>query len=450
MRCIDTLNEKLTALASTPSTNDKLAIVKSFDEQELRVVQLTLDTTIDFYIKKLPEITHAGSKVWDADTGMLLHKLATRKLTGNDAREAVDCELRELVPEHRNVLRKVILKDLGCGVGATLVNKAFPGTLPVFPYMRCSLPDKSNFHKWGPEVWAAGVYSDLKADGMFANLSTSEDGVVTILSRQGSKFPDGSLPRLQASHAPLKGYRLDGELLVTEQGAVLERQIGNGILNSLLSGGDLDPKYNVVYMAWDVVPLSVAKPKGKSETPLRVRRELLNVMVRNLPAIDVIEYEVVHSKEAAYAHYKRVLARGLEGTVAKSPEALWMDGDSKDQVKLKLEVPVELQVVGTVDGKATGKNAEMFGSLRCASADNLLEVDVSGFTDKVRSDLWARHQVGQLLGTVITVKANGLMEPSPSNDKHSLFLPRFVEERKDKDVADTLEGIREQFAAAVA
>ena len=54
----------------------------------------------------------------------------------------------------------------------------------------------------------------------------------------------------------------------------------------------------------------------------------------------------------------------------------------------------------------------------------------------------------ELKGRVITVKFNNLCPPT-NKDTWSLFLPRFVELREDKFVADSLERIQEQFASVL-
>jgi DNA ligase-1 len=101
-------------------------------------------------------------------------------------------------------------------------------------------------------------------------------------------------------------------------------------------------------------------------------------------------------------------------------------------------------VTGFVPGN--GKNSDTFGSLTCTSSCGDLVVDVSGFTDAKRKEL---HERGEdLMGQVITVRANGVLYPSASNDRHSLFLPRFIEERLDKQEADSLGHIIDQFKAA--
>jgi DNA ligase-1 len=55
-------------------------------------------------------------------------------------------------------------------------------------------------------------------------------------------------------------------------------------------------------------------------------------------------------------------------------------------------------------------------------------------------------------GKIITARSNSLLAPSKGkkNGLWSMFLPRLIEERMDKTVADTLEQIQAQFKAAEA
>lgn len=439
-----TFLKKLLALENTPGTNDKLAIVKTFEPDERMLAALAVDPRVNFYVRNLPETWFEGDGEWDGSTDELLLKLSSRRLAGNEAKLAVTKELERLNVESREVLRRVLLKDLKCKVGATLLNKAFPGTVQEYPYMRCSLPDKSNMPKWTEADWARGVISQLKADGMFASLTTTENGV-RLLSRQGSPFPSDALPDLHTRHEALTGWQLHGELLVYQGTELMERQIGNGILNSLLQGGELDPQYSVAYVVWDMIPAADAVPGGKCGVPYLQRLENLRGQIEECPGISLIETTRVFSKAQAYEHYFNALGRGLEGTIIKHPGGFWKDTTSKDCVKLKLEVDVELRFKGFTPG--SGKNADTFGSVTMGSEDDLLEVDVAGWTDAAREDLWARRK--SLSEAIFTVRSNQILNPSPSNEKYSLFLPRIVEERKDKRVADTLQQIKDQFAAAV-
>jgi DNA ligase-1 len=122
----------------------------------------------------------------------------------------------------------------------------------------------------------------------------------------------------------------------------------------------------------------------------------------------------------------------------------WKDGTSKDQVKIKLEVDVDLEVIGYEEGN--GKFAGSVGAVVCATVDRGLVVSVSGFSDGVRSMInMARDS---FLGKIMAVRANDVMCPSASNPLHSLFLPRYVEVRTDKTEADSTQSVLDQFNAA--
>lgn len=106
--------------------------------------------------------------------------------------------------------------------------------------------------------------------------------------------------------------------------------------------------------------------------------------------------------------------------------------------KRKRFVDVDLRVVSFNEG--TGKYAGKLGSINFTSADGLLEVSVSGFTDEQRDEIWKNKD--NYLNTIWTVKANSLLS---KNKKHSLFLPVIIEQRFDKTEADTLDKIKEIF-----
>lgn len=447
MHFIDTLITKLAAIAATSSKTEKHNLLCTLTETERAIVVMAIEPTVNFYIAKLPKV-EPGDQPWDMRTSLLLMDLNERRLTGQAARDAVEEELRRLKPEHSELLGKVILKDLRAGIGDGSMNKAFPGSINVFPYMRCSLPDKSNLGTWSEAIWNQGVISEVKLDGMFASLSTpSEGGQPLLLSRQGSMFPADKLGALGVEWPGLRGMQLHGELTVFQGGKLLERQVGNGILNSVLQGGDLPEDCTISYEVWDMIPLHMAVAKGECLTGLQTRQALMMEAIDGHPCINKVAGRVVYSVEQAREHCLEIQREGGEGTIVKNPLAIWKDGTSKDFVKFKLEVVVELTPIAFTEG--SGKNAATFGSVTCVSRCGKLRVDVSGFSDEARADIYERRE--QILGNAVwAIKANALMHPAANNDLHSLFLPRFAEERLDKREADSLEEIEAQFAAAVA
>ncbi len=441
---------KLNALAATPGKKDKLAIVQTFDKLDLALAKAALDPTISYYIAKLEAPTKTGLDEMDQMEYDLLENLANRDLTGNAALEAVGFSLHDLHPDDGEVLRRIILKDLRAGIGANTVNTAFPGTIPDFPYQRCSLPKDSNIDKWN---WDNGVYCQLKADGSFARVSREVHGGVLITTRQGNTYP--SIPALHkltedAMWCFKPNTETHGELTIWINGELQPRTVGNGMLNSLQNGGDLPPGAEIRFDCWDQIPLEFAVPKGKVKTPYTLRYALLKdqVVEAGKSSIMLIEGQVVHSKDEAMRIYRGILARGLEGVILKNPLGEWADNTSKDCVKLKLEVDLDLEIIGFNPGEPGKRTEATFGSVKVQSIDGMLEVDVSGF--KREMEQYLHENRDSVLGKVMCVRANAIAHPSESNPKHSLFHPRFIELRDDKYEADSLDAVKAQFEAAIA
>lgn len=121
----------------------------------------------------------------------------------------------------------------------------------------------------------------------------------------------------------------------------------------------------------------------------------------------------------------------------KCPSLMWKDHKTTKGCKLKLAVDVDLEITGFTEGR--GKNASTFGAISMQTCDGLLKVDVSGMSDETR--LYVHMNRDKLLGTIATVCANDVTKIEPA----SLSLPRLVEFRKDKTIADSLQQVIEQF-----
>jgi len=439
---LDILNE----IANDPSTKAKEAILKREEKNETlrEVFAAAYDPTISYYIKKIPAVKKHDEDSTLADAITRLKNLASRQVTGGAGVEYLSNILISLTEDDATVIARIIERDLKCGCSDSIASRVWPKLVPEFPYMRCSLLKGVKVEKWD---WKKGVISQMKGDGMFANVDLA-DGDAVITSRNGKQFPAEKFTNLIADVLTSfpTDYRVIGELLVERNGKVLAREIGNGILNSVSKGGDFDKGDKPVYMVWDIVPSKFAVASGRFETPYIDRFNALKSYLLNktVSSVSIIETCIVHSMDEAYTHYFKLVAQGFEGTIIKNPEGVWFDGTSKDQVKLKVECDVDLEITGFNEGK--GKNAATFGSIECASSDRLLIVNVSGFTDKDREDIHARRK--ELMNTIMAVKFNNIMPPSGSG-VYSLFLPRFAEFRNDKTVADSLARVIEQFEAII-
>lgn len=440
-------------IAATPGKNDKIALLASnvTNDDFKRVLVAALDPLVSYGVKQLPIRSGApAGDTFDLNTWMILTQLSARVLSGGAALATIEREFNRLSEDSAILLKRILLKDLRAGFGDSSVNKASKGLIRTFPYMRCCLPKDTKTDKFD---WAKGVISQEKADGTFTNVDHDNSGFVRFTTRQGTQYPiiDGGMDQLErdVKLALTPGAQTHGEITVVQDDAVLPREIGNGIMNSLANGGTLEEGQALRFEAWDQIPLTSVEPKGKYEvTYARRLAGLVAQLTKANPhqnSVRLIPTKIVHSMDDAWVHFRELLAKNKEGTVFKNPTAIWRDGTSKDQVKLKLSFEVELVVVGFEPGN--GKNESTFGSLICRSDDDLLEVSVSGLTDAKRQEIWDSSD--EWIGKVITVRANSVMKPSSEDKPHSLFLPRFVEERNDKFAADTLQRILDQQQAAM-
>jgi DNA ligase-1 len=444
-------------IAATASKNEKLALVKLGMQLPLfkRIVVAAYDPFKTYGIRELPEPAGIGEGAFsldgDENSWAVLDQLASRELTGDEARTEVSVALQCLDASSAELFKRIILKDMRAGFTEGTINKAVPKTIPEFPYMRCSLPAKSSMDKWD---WSKGQISQEKADGMFTNVDVDRAGQASLRTRQGQPLPRaGAFEMLHQDVERMldKGTQSHGEALIFRDDILLPREENNGYLKHLVEGGALQPNERVELHLWDQIPLGCVE-EGVCNTPYQARLVKLATQLRIAGAslIKMVETEVVYTKEAAIDHFRRMLRAGKEGTVVKNRAAIWKDGTSKDQVKFKLSAVVDLQITAIVPGKANTKNAGRPGSVTCTTSDGLLVTDVTVKNEKMRDAIEANP--GDFIGRIIKVVFNTIMiSECEEGEPHSLFLPRMEEDtyRLDKTVADSFQNVQDQYKAAI-
>jgi len=427
------LYEIITSLQQEPSSNAKLDILQANKENTLlkEYMRVTHSPQINFYVseKTFPKVVfenfHTGA---DLNLTMIedaVNLLAGRVVTGNAAINAIRGMCFCLSIESWQLYAMMLLKDIKAGIGAKQINKIWPNLIPVQPYMRCSLPSDVDTSKWD---WEAGVYSQVKADGMYCAISNNK-----AVTRNGNcfdikSFPDGL--QYNISEIP-DGIELNGELLVYDGWEPLDRKTGNGMLNSLLKSCEKLPgNYSIGYLVWDY---QATGDKAIHNGAYKYRLAYLKDITKQMFNIGLIQTYVCHKPEEAQAHLKECLALGLEGTVLKNPKGLWKDGTSKDIVKNKIVADIELLCYDVYEG--SGKAKGKLGGLSLRSSDNIIQVNCgTGFTDKQREEYWKQPPIG----CIIHITANDLVQDKRTG-AYSLFLPSFQEIRTDKNEADDMQ-----------
>ena len=442
--------DAIAKIAYTASKNDKLALLGEYIQDPLfkRVCEYTYNPFKTFGLRQLPLKVAFGDYTFNEHTWYVLDRLISRELSGHDALNEVTTEINMLEPDSARLFQCIIRKNLLAGFSESSLNKVCKGLIPEFAYMRCSLPKDTDLEKW---PWSEGVFSQEKADGMFANLDYESNGDVSIRSRQGTEFPMEAFAPLvdEVKKVLHPDFEYHGEFLVRRDGAILPRAESNGVMNRVINGGVFEENEKPLFLIWDMIRLKFVEPKGRYELSYRTRYETLFRMVPyQHEFIGMVPTKVVRSLAEAKMHAVEFMKAGKEGSVIKRPDAIWRDGTSKEQVKIKLEFEVDLEIVAVVPGNVGTKNEGRTGSLRCKSSDGCLLVDVTVKNEKMRDSVDANpaHWIGGIIGVV----ANDIETPSESNMNHSLFLPRMAEDcLRDKAVADDLERVFAQKRAAI-
>ena len=437
---MDIINE----LNLNNGSNYKLDVLKKYKNDEFlkRILQMTEDRVKYTYGLSVKHWNKGdAAKAIFSDAKVVKYKLedvldfmendlATRKVTGNKAIEMMDDFLMGLSLDDTTVATRVLNRDLRINMGRTQVNKVFPGLIQKPMYMRCGVYSKDTAKKINPK----GAFVQLKADGTYREF-TVENGIVTSNSRSGESY---EYPLLNETMSEYPDGHYFGELTVMRDGVVLDRATGNGLINSLEP-----PHENIVLDAWDYVTLEEytdASNKVKCKTPYWKRLGKLKEILFDISGkgsnVRVIETHEVNSIKEALEHCNHWMEMGLEGAILKDRDSVFRDGTNPQQLKLKLEIDIEVRLVGFQEGTIGTAREKTFGAILFETDDGQIKGKCSGFTDEQLFDYNSRRE--EMIGKIFTVQFNDLTK-ARHNEYYALSHPRFIEIRDDKTETDTLE-----------
>jgi len=140
-----------------------------------------------YNIKQVPETSgyEHRENPWVAFWG-LCESLRTRTITGNAAREAVQLMSEKFDSEQWNLLaRRVLIKDLRCGITSKTLNKIVGKTEWKIPVFEVQLATDSKGH---PKKLAGEVMIEPKLDGVRTIAIIHATGNVNLYSRNGKEF----------------------------------------------------------------------------------------------------------------------------------------------------------------------------------------------------------------------------------------------------------------------
>ena len=409
----------ITSLEDHASRLNKEAIIEAEkDNVELfEGFKLALSPFITFGVKKVPSFSGPDGQglPWDAFKE-LCQLLATRQLTGDDARSAIELALSASTKSQwNNWYRRILIKDLRCGVSEKTINKIVKNAVPLFECMLAH--DGANHEK----KVAGKKLLEPKLDGVRALLIIDAGTkTATIYSRNGKILENfGHITSAVEANIELfeRSVVIDGEI-VSESFQALMKQVHR---KSDADAGDAR------LMAFDVLPLSEFQ-KGKSVMGQKRRSALLHTMkpvLDKVGGIDIIpQLEVDLDTAVGEMQFKQynkdAIDAGFEGIMIKDIDAPYVCKRHVAWLKQKPFIEVSLTIVGIEPG--TGKNEGKMGAVICEGTEDgkFIRVNVgSGWTDDQRAEV-----DDEVVGQVLEVRADAITRSQDSEDVYSLRFPR--------------------------
>lgn len=424
MSILNIINE----LAADNSRLAKEAILKREKNNIvlIRTLKATYNPYVNYWLAKIPEYS-TGKFKYSLDGALnRILDLANRTVTGNAAIEFFKNTLEGMHADDAKVLELVIQRDMKCGISEKTINKIWPSLIPTFAVC---LAHKDTQYITYP------AYAQVKFDGLRAHC-VFDGRSVTLYTRNGKVIDLKGALDASACLLMKEGEVWDGEILFRKDGKILDRKTGNGLGNKAVRGTISDEEASMVlFCAWDIVDFGGTIPYSHRYAEYVSRWDKLNESKKHESKIWIAEATTVNSEEEAFAYYDNCIKHGHEGAMIKNMDFKWEGKRVRSVGKMKAEEEVDLIVTGWQVGQ--GRNADRLGNLICKTQDGLLEVNVgTGFSDAER-DMPPEY----FLDKIVTVKYNQVIK-AKGEKAYSLFLPRFVEIREDKNVANKFEEVK--------
>ena len=415
-------------IAQLEADNSKLAkqaILKTAHEEGLpeffEGLCMALDALVTFGVKQVPErsdvLTGQGLS-WSVFKE-LADKLANRELTGHAARDAIELAMSVATTEQWNGwYRRILIKDLRCGMSEKTVNKVVPGTVPVFT---CALAHDSAKHE---KKMVGKKQIEIKLDGVRV-ITIIRGNKVEMFSRNGKQFHNfGHI--IEELESVVKEYPVPYPL-------VLDGEVMSANFQDLMK--QVHRKENVeandaVLHLFDTIPLGCFQA-GKWDKPQSFRSAITKHWVEEhkdvLQHVQALDWEDVDldtpEGEARFVELnKQAVEGGYEGVMIKDIDAPYECKRTHAWLKAKPFIEVTLEVKEVEEG--TGRNEGRLGAFVCEGIDDGKDIRVnvgSGFTDTNRDNYWTHRD--DIIGNLVEVRADAITQNQDGT--YSLRFPRF-------------------------
>jgi len=380
-----------------------------------------------FGVRQVPEtqgIDHA-SNPWTTFWA-LLEDLRNRTITGHRARDRI-AKVSQLFDsvEWNTVCRRVLIKDLRCGISEKTLNKVLGKTTWAVPVFSCQLAQDSTDQ---PKKMKGIKRLEVKLDGVRVLAMVSGNSCV-LYSRNGKAFEN--FPQIAESildnrrafqHGRGTGgyFVLDGEIVGENFQALMKQAQRKS--NAKTTG--------MVYHIFDIIPLDALKEghcnlqQHKRIAWLESAKTVLDETdcLRIMPGMNV-DLDTAEGHDVMRRFAEASVEQGYEGIMIKNLDAPYECKRSDHWMKWKPTLTVDLTIVGFEEG--TGRNQGRLGAIIYEGVDNERNIRVNvgtGYSDNDRDEFWTARD--QLLGVIGEIQADAVTQNQDGS--FSLRFPRHV------------------------
>ena len=395
------------------------AVTEGLDEF-FEGVRMALDPLITFGVKQVPtkDANDGQGLAWTVFVE-LANKLRNRELTGYAARDAILLAMDVATQcQWNDWYRRILIKDLRCGVSEKTVNKVVPDCVPVF---ECMLAHDSANHE---KKMRGKKQIEIKLDGVRV-LTVIQGNKVEMFSRNGKQFFNfGHI--IQEIETVIKDHPVPYPLVL--DGEVMSASFQD--LMKQIHRKETVQNSDAVLHLFDTIPLDSFQA-GCWDKPQSFRSAITKAWVEEhkevLEHVTALAWETVdldtpEGEKRFVELNKAAVDGGYEGVMIKDVDAPYECKRSHSWLKAKPFIEVTLEVIAVEEG--TGRNEGRLGALVCAGKDDGKDIRVnvgSGLTDEQRIAFWADRD--SLAGSLVEVRADAVTQNQDGT--YSLRFPRF-------------------------
>lgn len=375
------------------STNGKLHILrKNEDNKVLQKVLYYAYNDMNYGVKQttidkmmfVPDGDYRWNNIWD-----MFEDLGKANIN-NDLVLKISNTVGYFTDEKvRDLLVKVLLKDLRCGLNVKGISKVFPSLIHQHQIMLASKFEGKLKGK---------VSMSLKMDGI-RNTALIENGEIKHISRQGKEVLGLNEINKALKELKLDGYMVDGELIRKNIDNIPSDD--NFRLTTKVVNSKSNDKRGLEFVVFDISPIEDYK-NNRGVMQYKERLELMeqligegNEFIRLVP-----RFGITDDVEEIYRQLDKVIADNQEGLMLNTLTGMYGFGKrSKEVLKVKKMQTCDIRCLRIEEGQ--GKYKGKLGKIICNYKGYELGVG-SGFDDEQREYYW--NNPDEIIGKIVEVQ----------------------------------------------